>query len=303
VIVITTPTGQIGSQVVQRLLDEGRPVRVIARDAARLAPEVREQVQIVEGSHDDATVLDKALPGADALFWLVPPNPAAASSMEHYLSFARAGAEAVARHGVGHVVGVTSAGHGWTKPAGMLSAAFAMDARLAASGAAYRALAMPFYMENLSRQLDAIRQQGAFSLTCAADLPLATIATRDIAEAAADLLTDLSWSGEANLPLYGPDRLTPEGMAEVISEELGMPVAYRRITLDEYASALRSHGTGEQIVEDLTEMYAAQDAGIYDVDWATAKIAATDFRTWCREVLKPAADAAEATDAASAASS
>ncbi|MFI9575472.1 NAD(P)H-binding protein [Microbispora rosea] len=290
-IVVTTPTGQIGSRLVRRLLDQDEEVRVIARDASRLNGAVRERAEIVVGSHDDPAVLDKALPGADALFWLVPPNPQAPSAEEHYLAFARAGSAAVARHDVGHVVGVSSAGHGWPAPAGVLSAAFAMDAELRTSGAAYRALSMPFYMENLLGQLDAILGHGAFSLTCAGDLPLASIATRDIAGIAAGLLTDLSWTGQENLPVFGPDRLTPDGMAEVISQELGRPVAYRRVSLDDYASLLRSRGAGDQAVKDVTEAFAAQDHGIYDADWATATPTPTDFRTWCRDVLKPTADA------------
>lgn len=290
-IVVTTPTGQIGSRLVRRLLDQDRKVRVIVRDASRLDDSVREQVEAVVGSHDDPAVLDQALPGAEALFWLVPPNPRAPSAQAHYLHFARAGAAAIARHEVGHVVGVSSAGHGWRTPAGVLSAAFAMDAELSGSGAAYRALSMPFYMENLLRQLDAIRGQGAFHLTCAGDLPLALIATKDIAGTAAGLLTDLSWTGQENLPVFGPDRLTPDGMAEVISRELGHPVAYRRMGLDDYASLLRSQGAGDQAVKDVTEAFGAQDHGIYDEDWAAAKPTPTDFRSWCREVLKPAVEA------------
>ncbi|MFJ9733737.1 NAD(P)H-binding protein [Streptomyces sp. NPDC101171] len=285
-IVVTTPTGQIGSRLTRRLLDEDKEVRVVVRDASRL-----EHVEVIRGSHDDPAVLDKALPGAEALFWLVPPNPQAPSAEAHYLQFARAGAAAIARHDVGHVVGVSSAGHGWPSPAGVLSAAFAMDAELARSGAAYRALSMPFYMENLLGQLDAIAAQNAFHLTCAGDLPLALIATRDIAGIAAELLTDTSWSGQENLPVFGPDRLTPDGMAEVISQELGHPVTYRRMDVDDYASLLRSRGAGDQTIKDLTDAFAAQDHGIYDADWATARPTPTDFRTWCREVLKPAADA------------
>jgi uncharacterized protein YbjT (DUF2867 family) len=290
-IVVTTPTGQIGRQLVRRLLDQDQEVRVIARDASRLGAAVRERVQTVEGPHDDPAVLDQALPGARALFWLVPPDPQAPSAMQHYLRFARAGAAAVARHHVGHVVGVSSAGHGWRAAAGVLSAAFAMDAELGTSGAAYRALSMPFYMENLLGQLDAIRGPGAFYLTCAADLPLASVATRDIASVAASLLTELSWTGQENLPVFGPGRLTPHGMAEVISQELGRPVAYRRMSMDEFASLLRSRGAGDQAVKDRTDMFAAQDQGIYDADWAAARPTSTDFRTWCREVLKPAAAA------------
>ncbi|MFH9657036.1 NAD(P)H-binding protein [Streptomyces sp. NPDC017248] len=290
-IVVTTPTGQIGGRLVRRLLDRDEQVRVVVRDAARLDDTVRERVETVEGSHDDPAVLDKALPGARALFWLVPPDPRAAGAEEHYLRFARAGAAAVARHGVGHVVGVSSAGHGWPAPAGLLSAAFAMDAVLGDAPAAYRALSMPFYMENLLRQLDDIRGQGTFTLTCAGDLPLATVSTRDIADTAAGLLTDLSWAGRENLPVFGPDRLTPDGMARVMTEELGRPVAYRRVSIEDYAALLRSRGAGDRAVRDVTEMLAAQDHGIYDADWAAAEPTPTDFRTWCRDVLKPAADA------------
>lgn len=290
-IVVTTPTGQIGGQLVRQLLDRDKKVRVIARDVSRLDDTVRERAEIVAGSHDDPAVLDKALPGAEALFWLVPPDPQVPSAEEHYVSFARAGAAAIARHDVGHVVGVSSAGHGWPTPAGVISAAFAMDAELRGSGAAYRALSMPFFMENLLRQLDAIRGQGTFSLTCAGDLPLPTIAARDIAGTAAGLLTDLSWTGQENLPVFGPDRLTPDGMAEVISQELGRPVTYRRTSVDDYAALLRSRGAGDRTVKDVTEAFVAHDHGIYDTDWASAEPASTDFRTWCREVLKPAAEA------------
>lgn len=291
-IAVTTPTGQIGSDLVRVLLERGEQVRVVVRDAARLAPAVRDRVEIVEGSHGEPATLDRALPGVDALFWLVPPNPQASSARVHYLDFARAGAVAVARHGVGHVVAVSSAGHGWPRPAGVLSAAFAMDAEFTECGAAYRALSMPFYLENLLGQVDAIRNQGTFSLTCAGDRPLATIATGDVALAAAGLLTDPSWTGQDDVPLFGPDRLTPDGLAEVLGQELGRPVAYRRMSLDEFASVLRSRGAGEQQVSDMVEMFAAQDEGIYDADWACAHLGPTDVRTWCRRVLAPAVDAA-----------
>ena len=279
-IVITTPTGQIGSQLVTRLLEGDEPVRVIVRDASKLDASVRDRVEVVQGSHDDPAVLDRALSGAEALFWLVPPNFQAPSAEAHYLAFARAGAEAIRRHSVGHVVGVSSAGHGWPHPAGLLSAAFAMDAELESSDTAYRALSMPFYMENLNRQLDTIRDQGTFSLAYAADRPLAMIATPDIAQTAAALLTDQSWTGQEDLPVFGPDRLTPTEMAEVMSAVLGRPVAYRQTSLEDLAAQMAARGSSEQAIRDVTEMHAAQDEGLYDADWAAATPTATDFRTW-----------------------
>lgn len=59
-IVITTPTGQIGRQVLDKILDGGEPVRVIARDPSRLDPQTRERVEVVQGSHDDIDVVTDA---------------------------------------------------------------------------------------------------------------------------------------------------------------------------------------------------------------------------------------------------
>lgn len=287
-IVITTPTGQIGSQVVARLLDREPPIRVIARDPSRLDPGVRDRVQVVPGSHDEPSVLDSALDGADGLFWLVPPSLAGASAKEYYLGFTRPAAEAIRRHGVSHVVGVSSAGHDWPARAGLLTAAFAMDAELERTGVAYRSLSMPFYMENLLGQLEAIRGQGSFFLGHTADRPLATVATRDIAATAATLLADRSWGGHDNVPVFGPDRLSPNAMAEVMSGVLGQAVGFRQLSLGDVESTLVRHGASEGVARDMTEMIGAQNDGIYDADQAMATPGPTDFRTWCGEVLRPA---------------
>jgi uncharacterized protein YbjT (DUF2867 family) len=71
-IVVTTPTGRIGSQLVRNLLAAGEAVRVIARDPARLAPDTRAKVEIVQGSSDDEGVLMRALDGAESMFLVVP---------------------------------------------------------------------------------------------------------------------------------------------------------------------------------------------------------------------------------------
>jgi uncharacterized protein YbjT (DUF2867 family) len=74
-IVITTPTGEIGRQVLDRILDSGEAVRVIARDPSRLPARVHAHAEVVPGSHGDPGMIAKALAGADRLFWLVPPPP------------------------------------------------------------------------------------------------------------------------------------------------------------------------------------------------------------------------------------
>ena len=294
-IVITTPTGEVGRQVLDRILDSGEAVRVIARDPSRLPARVRSYAgaEVVQGSHGDADAIRQALAGADRLFWLVPPPgfSHAGRSERYYVDFTRPAAQAAASQGV-RVVGVSTLGHGYQGEAGLLSAALAMDTLIEGTGAAYRALALPFFMENLLRQTQEIKQQGTFSMANAADRPLPAVATRDVAAVAAALLLDTSWSGQASVPVAGPDQLTPDGMADVISDALGRPVRYRQVAVADYQAMLLQSGASEAMARDFAGMIEAQNNGIYDAEPRDPNSATrTSFRQWCRETLRPAVQA------------
>ncbi|MBT1187193.1 NAD(P)H-binding protein [Streptomyces sp. CJ_13] len=289
-IVITTPTGDIGRQVLDRVLDSGEPVRVIVRDPSRLPEHLRTQVEVVEGSHADADTIAKALEGADRLFWLVPPAGFrdAGPARRYYLDFARAVAQEAASRGV-RMVHVTSLGHGYQDEAGLLSAALDMDELIASAGVQYRALALPFFMENLLRQTQPIAEQGVFSMANTADQPLLTVATRDVAATAAALLLDTAWSGQARVPLVSPDSLAPDAMAEIISETLGRTVRYQQVPLADFQAHMVQRGVSPALAQDMADMVNAQNNGIYDAEPRDpASATATGFRQWCQGILKPA---------------
>ena len=65
------------------------------RDPAKLPDAVRARVDVVTGSHGDAEVVDRAFAGADAVFWLVPPDPRAPSLDAAYSGFTRRRREGV----------------------------------------------------------------------------------------------------------------------------------------------------------------------------------------------------------------
>jgi uncharacterized protein YbjT (DUF2867 family) len=288
-IVVTTPTGNVGSQLLAELLEaETQSQRVIVRDPSRLDKAVRDQVQVIVGSHDDPAVLDQALDGAQGLFWLVPPSMRASSAQEYYLSFTRPAVDAIRRHRVGHVVGISSAGWNWPHPAGLLSAAHAMDTEVERSGAAYRSLGMGFYMENLLRPLPQMISEGVLSLPLSPDSPLATIATQDIAATAAQLLMDRTWEGTDHIAVFG-DNPTPNEIAATISDVLGAQVTFEQADLEQQTASAIQRGVPEGMARDFTAMYRAQQSGVYDEDWAHISPTPTTFRVWCETVLATAA--------------
>jgi uncharacterized protein YbjT (DUF2867 family) len=304
-IVITTPTGDIGSQVVQALLAHtparGEDLRVIVRDPAKLSDAVRERVDVVVGSHGDPEVVDRAFAGAHAVFWLVPPDTQAPSLDAAFSGFTSAAASAFVTNDVRHVVGVSALGRGTPVAgrAGLVTASLAMDDLIASTSVAYRALANPSFMDNLLRQVDSIRDDGVFIDTVSPDRKAPSAATRDIAAEAATLLLDRSWTGTGEVPVLGPEDLSANDMARIMAEVLERPVRYQRQSLDDLGAALAGYGLGDAFVQGMVDMMRAKDEGLDDgVPRTPLTASPTTFRQWCREVLRPAVLAGAGTGAA-----
>ena len=290
-IVITTPSGQIGHQVLLSLLESREELRVISLDPSALPADVRERVEIVEGSHSDAAVVDEAFTGADAVFWLTPPDPRAPSVEAAYVGFTRPAAEAFKRHGVKRVVGVSALGRGtpWAAHAGFATGSLAMDDLIAATGVAYRTLTNPSFMDNILRQVASIKSQGMFFSPIAGDRKLPSVATRDIAAAASRLLLDGSWSGVDEVPLLGPEDLSFNDMAEIISAVLGKEVRFQQTTFEAYKDRFLASGMSDAMAQGQTDMAWAKNEGLDNAVKRTSENSTpTSFRQWCEEVLKPA---------------
>ena len=288
-IVITTPTGAIGQQVLQSLLQTGQPLRVIARDPSRLAPQVRRQVDVVQGSHGDGTVVDRAFAGAEAVFWLVPADPRAEGVEAAYVDFSRPACAAFKKHGVRRVVGVSALGRGATEDAGHVSASLKMDDLIASTGVGYRALTMPSFMDNLLWQVEPIRSQGLFFSPIDGDLRSPTCATRDIAAVAAKLLLDPSWSGQDHVAVLGPEDLSFNDMAAIMSDVLGKPVRFQQIPMEAFRSQLLAGGYSEPMAQAMVDMLDAKTKGLDNAEPRTSQSRTpTHFRQWCEEVLRPA---------------
>ena len=289
-IVVTAPTGNIGNEVVARLVAEAVDVRVIARDAAKLADQWRNHVDVIEGSHTDATVLDRALKGADALFWLVPPDVTKTLD-QSYLDFTRPAVDAIRRHKVARVVSISALGRGtaWEDRAGLVTASIRMQDMLNTSGAAIRALALPSFMDNTIRQVATISVTGLLFGTIDPEMKAPTIATRDIGRIAARLLADENWTDQQELPVLGPEDLSPNELAAIISEVIGQDVRYQQTSLDAFRQQLLAQGVTPSFAEGYVDMMRAKGEGMDNVAVRSLPHhSPTTFRQWCEEILKPA---------------
>ncbi len=179
----------------------------------------------------------------------------------------------------------------WAGRAGFVTGSLAMDDLIAASGVAYRALTNPYFMEDTARQAEPIKNQSLFTAPIAGDRQRPTVATRDIAVAASRLPLDASWSGVEEVPLLGPEDLSYNDMAEIMSQVLGKDVRFQQITFEAYKDRFIRLGTSDAMAQGYTDLARAKNEGLDNgVQRTPQNSTPTGFRQWCEEVLKPTVD-------------
>jgi len=288
-ILVTTPTGKIGRQIVRELLSPEFSVRVIARDPVRLPDEVREQVEVVRGSMDDAATLRRALDGVEAMFFCVPTASMHERDVRgHYERFTRAAAQTIRQARTPRVVTISAVGKGRTGDAGPISALHRMEDILNESGAAIRHLRCGAFMENLLQQAQAIVQRGVISYPMPGHVAIPMVATRDIADAALRWLVRRDWSGIAGVAVHGPEDLSYNQAAAGIERVLERPVHYQEVAANAFVQTLVSRGASIEYAQSLVAMFTELTRGITHAEPRTFETTSTTtLGTWAREELVP----------------
>jgi uncharacterized protein YbjT (DUF2867 family) len=128
-----------------------------------------------------------------------------------------------------------------------------------------------------------------FSLPVRADLKAPLVATSDIAAVAAKFLNDTTWTGQAEVPVLGPESLSPNEMADILSDVLGKPVRFEQTPIEAYKKRMVSRGMSEAFAKGLADMMTAKNEGMDNTaSRAVAADTPTTFREWSEAVLKPA---------------
>ena len=264
-LIVTTPTGHIGSQLLPILLSSGAPVRAIARDPEKLTP--HPNLQIVQGSTDDAATLARAFEGAQSVFWCVPSPMKAPDVAAHYARFSAAAAQALnAQTDLPRVITVSSAAYAdedAPRGASVVSDALhAMEQTLDATGAPTCHLRNGFFMDNLLSALPRLKSDGVLSFPLPADRPLAMVASADIARVAAQEM-QREQSGQTRRVLYA-GWYEMNRVAALIAAGANREIRFEQADPESTRAMLLQHGATPSFVETYLGMCAALDENAYN---------------------------------------
>ena len=259
-ILITTPNGKVGSEIVRQLQATGEPIRIGAHTVEK-AQKAFPGAEVVHFDFGNEDSIRSALHGVDKLY-LASPGEMQAEPVNRVVDLAK-------EAGVKHIVRLSAMGVEYGD-----SPLRQAEQHIEASGLAWTFLRPSWFMQNYSTGMaDAIRQ--GTLLEPAEGGATGFVDARDIAAVGVAALTGEGHAGQA-YAITGSEALTRDQVAATISAAIGKPVRYQAVSAQEFELGLRGAGMPEAYIDLMGNLYgfvrAGQSAGLTnDVQQVTGR--------------------------------
>jgi uncharacterized protein YbjT (DUF2867 family) len=237
---ITGITGQVGGAVACSLMEAGKHVRAVVRDASKGAAWKQRGCQVAIASLDDAEALKKAFAGTEGVFFVLPPVFDPSPDFSEARRVIAAVREALDATLPGKLVSLSTIGAQASRP-NLLQQHLLQEASLGTLPLPVAFLRAAWFMENAAWDVEGARTTGIVpSFLYPLDKPVPMVATADVGHLAAELLQE-SWQGKRIVELEG-ERLTPNEVALGFARVLGRDVRMEVVPRASWEALFRARG-------------------------------------------------------------
>ena len=286
-IAVTTPTGHIGNQLANTLLDRKSDVTLIARHPEKVKDLVSRGAKVIAGEHSDPAVVEQAVRGADALFWLTPAEMTSHDPLGTARRMAEAGASTLRKHPDLHVVQLSSAGAFLPSGTGPIVGLYETEEKFRAAGKNVVSLRPNEFMENVFFSLPTIIHQDSIYTSISGSVKAQFIATRDIAEVAAEFLLN-PVDGHHVIDLVGPQEISFNEWARIAGQAIGKQIRVATVPGDQLKAAMSKSGMSPEMAALLVEMEEASPQILGQFKGDQKRVGKVTFAQFAREVFAPA---------------
>ncbi len=254
-IIVTGATGQLGRQIVQRLVGRvgAERVGVSVRDPAKADDLAAAGVRVRHGDFDDPASLAHAFEGAEQVLVI-----SAAVNGETAIRYSTAAITAAKQAGAQRILYTSHMGSAADSAFPPMRVHAAVEQVLAGCGVPFTSLRNGFYISSALQQVRGALASGV--LTVPQDAPFAWTAHADLAEVAAITLADGGLDG-VSPALTGSELTDIAGVARIASEVTGRPIRHEVLSDEDFRAAKLAQGLPEVAVEMGLGMFVASRRG------------------------------------------
>jgi uncharacterized protein YbjT (DUF2867 family) len=242
---ITGSTGQLGGLIARILSADGLPQRLLVRDVSR-APDLPGAVPVAS-AYGDPALAKASLAGVETL--LMVSASEAEDRLQTHFAFVDAAAEA----GVRHIVYTSFFGAASDCTFTLGRDHYATEERIKATGLNHTFLRDNFYLDFLPLM---VGDDGVIRGP-AGDGVMAAVTRADIARSAAAVLRDPAVHAGRTYDLTGPEDISLQRAAELLTEGTGRTIRYHHETVEEAYASRASYGAPPWQVDAWVSTYTA----------------------------------------------
>jgi uncharacterized protein YbjT (DUF2867 family) len=261
-------TGNIGSKIVNIMLEKGEKIRAVGRSAQRLQTTVNMGAEPAVGDVADVSFLARAFEGAAAVFAMIPPAYGTADFRRYYNEIGDNIATAIQDTGVRYLVFLSSHGAHLAEKTGPIKGLYDAEQRFNTLDEVHKLYLRPtYFMENLLAGIGLIKNMGINGSGIRADTRFAMIATQDIASVAAEHLIKKDFSGTLIRELFGQRDLSMNEVTGILGEKIGKPdLTYVHFSTEEEKKGLMDFGMSDDASDQMVELNQAISNGLVAVN-------------------------------------
>ena len=266
--VITGSLGNISKPLAERLVAAGHNVTVISSKADKVAQIEAIGAKAAIGSVEDIAFLTNTFTGADAVYTMVPPNFGSGNWKKYIASVGEKYAGAIQASGVKNVVNLSSIGAHMADGCGPVSGLFFVEKALnALVGVNVIHLRPGFFYPNFLGNIGMIKHMGIIGGNYGEGTKLILVHPDDIAEAAAEELLGLLFSGKSIRYITSDEKTTHE-VASILGKAIGKPeLPWINFKDEDTVAGMTQAGLPQEIAENFTEMGSAMRSGEMAADY------------------------------------
>lgn len=249
---ITGSTGNIGSELVRLLSEDGASVRAVMRNFNKI--QKLPGVSWLQADFADDSLLNAALAGTNRLFLLTGNRPGFGETQINII-------RAAERLGIKHIVKLSALGASPRTKSPLAMEHWQAEQALEESSMTWTILRPHVFMQNwLGEAAKTIREENAV-YAAIGDGRVPFIDARDIAAVAAEALLHPEKHAGKRYVLTSGKAEGYQDLADAMTEVLGRKIEYKSLSMDEMRARLQQQGESPKMIESYLALAAYQKAG------------------------------------------
>jgi NAD(P)H dehydrogenase (quinone) len=252
VILVTGAAGKTGKAVIGALVSKGEQVRALVHRQEQVDTVLLSGVKhAVVGDMQSPNVLIEATSGVSSVYHIC--SNMNQNEVQIGRAIIAAAKSAKVTHFVFHSVlhpQAETMPHHWNK--------LRVEEALFESHLSYTIMQPASYMQNILANWREIVERGVYSIPYSVDARMSMVDLDDVAEAAANVLTEQGHAG-ATYELAGPEALTQTETVSILTMRLGREVRAERLGIEEWKRRALNSGLGPYQIDTLIKMFEYYD--------------------------------------------